>query len=362
MRPMRAGRAMGLILWGVLAVVVVAGVLLAVTQPEREPGEDMAEKPVLVKARVVVASSSVPDVLDMPGRTEPVADVMVAAERSGVVTNLPVDKGDTVAAGDLLLAVDADLARELVRRAEIELRDAERDLARHARLKTTGAVSDSDYDAIKTRVDVARVSIEEARINLANCRVSAPLGGRVEARFVEPGEYVNEGQPVLRIVDTRTLKVSADIPERDIGAVRKGAALAMTVDALRGRHTVTGRVAFVAADGRPESNCFPIELVVTNPPAGLRAGMIVQLSVVRRRWDDAVVVPLSAVVPRKGDHIVFVVESVDGDLRAASRVIRMDRILGDRVLVSSGIEVGDRLVLEGQRTLQDGQQVVLDEG
>jgi membrane fusion protein (multidrug efflux system) len=344
-----------IVLWTVLVCAIVAGVLLGVFKKPEQEQSVVAEKATAVSVMDVVPRT-VPDSLRVPGRVEPFADVTLAAELGASVETLTVDRGATVRKGQTLLTLDSALRRAYLDRARIEVREAEKALTRWERLKETGAVSDSDYDAIRTRLDVARVTLKEAEIGLAKCTLVSPVDGTVEDRFVETGEYVNEGQAVLRVVDTTRLKVQVEIPEREIPAVRMGQKLQLAVGALDDTE-VTGVVSFVSASGRRESNCFSVELIVEEPPERLRPGMIADVQIVRRNWEDAVVVPLGAIVPRKGDYVAFVAETTGDVTRARSRIVRIEKILGDLALLEQGLVIGESLVVEGQRSLQDGQLV-----
>jgi RND family efflux transporter MFP subunit len=184
------------------------------------------------------------------------------------------------------------------------------------------------------------------------------VAGRVEERRVEPGERVGEGQAVMRVVVLDPLKVEVEVPERDIGCVSPGAAVPFTAARASGG-AFTGRVTFVAAQAHPDSNTFRVDLTVSGAADALRPGMVVDVQLPRGRSAGVVVVPLHAVIPRKGDHIVFL--AGEGD-RAVSRVVRIDRIVGAEAVLASGLAPGDRLIVEGHRMLQDGMRLQLPGG
>jgi multidrug efflux pump subunit AcrA (membrane-fusion protein) len=94
-------------------------------------------------------------------------------------------------------------------------------------------------------------------------------------------------------------------------------------------------------------------MVVPDPDSRLRAGMIAEVALVRGVAEQAIVLPLAAVVPHKGDYVVFVVE----DGHAVRRLVRIDSFVGHEAVIRSGLSAGERVVIEGQRTLQDGMPV-----
>lgn len=355
----------GMILWCVVAFVMLAiGILFLwghklVIRVERRNDAIMEVSPPeeasLVRVRRV-QRRMLQDEIVLPGRVEADGGAQLAAEKNGRIVALPVDRGDRVKEGQVLLRIDGRHWEVARNRAAIELADAGRDLARWKKLKGKGAVAASEYDAIKKRHDLAAEAVKAADVHLSQCRIESPVTGVVDARYVDVGEYVTESQPVFKVVETNRLNVMVNVPEQDVSAVAVGAGLPMRCAALNDR-VMTGRVAFVASDGDAASHTFTVELEVESPPDALKSGMIADVTLPRAIRERVVVVPLAAVVPKRGDHVVFVVENG----RAVLRVVRIDSMLGENAVLASGLEDGDRLVVEGHRTLQDGIPVTVEE-
>jgi RND family efflux transporter MFP subunit len=297
------------------------------------------------------------DSITVPGRVEPLLRAKLAAEAGGRIVEIVAGKGDRVEANQALLKIDSRLADAFLRQAEIQAADAEREMARWTELKPAGAVSASDFDRIKKAKELAAVALDEARVRVNQCEVRSPIAGVINDRTCEVGEYVNAGTVVFDVVNMDTVKVAFSIPEREIRYVEPNAALAFEIEAIAGR-TFTGRVSFVAAAATRESNTFPAELQTANPGHLLRPGMVARVSLARRESKQALVVPLSAIVPQKGDYVVYVVEQG----RAARRLIKISAILGSEAAVTDGLREGDQVVVEGGRALVDGGAVrVADE-
>jgi membrane fusion protein, multidrug efflux system len=342
-----------LLAWGLLAVVVVLiGILAALPRPE-EQVEAEAERAVAVRV-LELAPRRMPDEIRLPGRIEPLQAALLPAERAGRVVELLVDKGAAVEAGQMLVRVDRRLWEAAHRRAAIERRDAERDLQRWRELEKTGAVSASDFEAVSRREESARIAVDETQVFLDQCEVRAPFAGLIADRLVELGDYANEGQAVLRLIRLDRVKLAFDVPERDIGAVAPGQEMSFTLAALPGRE-FRGTVAFVASQAARESNSFAVELEVDNADGALKAGMIAQVGLVRRVREAAVVVPLAAVVPRKGEHYVFVVENG----RAVRKRVQIAALIGSEAVIEGGLALGEQVVVEGHRGLQDGLKVAV---
>ncbi|MBT8042530.1 MAG: efflux RND transporter periplasmic adaptor subunit, partial [Pontiella sp.] len=175
-------------------------------------------------------------------------------------------------------------------------------------------------------------------------------------RFVETGEYVQPGMPVFQVVDSATVKAVALIPEKDVYAIRTGDRMAFTVEPLPDR-TFTGTVTFVATQADGRNNAFPAEITVENTDGILRPGMIAQINFLRGINENMVSLPMSAVLPSKGDHIVYLVSNG----QAIRRKVQIATLTRERALISQGLSAGDRVIIEGNRTLSDGQRVKIIE-
>ena len=153
-------------------------------------------------------------------------------------------------------------------------------------------------------------------------------------------------------MDIDEVKLSVDIPERNVLAVVPGNRMPFTVDVLPNR-VFTGTVSFVSSAAFEGNNSFAAELRCANADHALRPGMIARTALSRAVHKDAIVVPLSAITPRKGEYIAFVVENE----RASRRIVKLDAITEKEVVLSSGLKPGDELVVDGNRTLADGMKV-----
>lgn len=338
-------------LWIALAVVVVLIVVLAVLPKPPEQTKTEAEKPVAVRT-VAIEPRKIEDALLLPGRIQAMQEAQLGAQRAGQVVEILADKGQAVEAGQVLLRIDSRLWEAARKRAAIEVRDAEKDLKRWKELEKSGAVSASDYEGIQRRQESAEIALEEAEVMASQCEVRAPFGGVIVERGVEVGDYANEGQAVLSVIRLDRVKVAFDVPEQDVASLQPGQGKKFTLAALPGRE-FTGKVTFVSSQAGRASNSFAAELEAENADGALKAGMIAQVALVRQEREGAMLAPLAAIVPRKGEHYVFVVENG----RAVRKRVLLGALIGHEAVLESGVAAGERIVVEGHRGLQDGQPV-----
>ena len=331
-----------------LLIFVALSVTLRRDTPELEPPTERAN-PVHV---MIVEAQSVSDLIRLPGRIEADLRARLAVDKGGRITELHADKGERVSRGQLLLRIDDRTWRALLDHAEIELREAEKEFTRWTELAKTGAVSTSEFDAVRTRFDRAQVQVQDARVHVEQCEVRSPADGMINERFVEIGEFAPEGAAVFELVVSDPVKLALHVPERDIAAVQMGDEIAFTVSVLN-HMAFTGTVTHIAEAASPANNSYRVEATLPNQDRALRPGMIATAELLRARRDEAVVAPLSAVIPRKGEHFVFIVR----EDRAVRRLVKIDRILGADVILASGLEPGEELIIEGHRELIDGAPI-----
>ncbi len=340
------------VLWGVAVALVVGIGVLSALKPPPPPVLPRVEKPVVVRV-VTLTPRVVPDVLHLTGRVQAWRDAMLAVEQEGVIAELNVDRGSRVKSGEVLLRTDTRTWQAAFDQAAVAAADAVRDLRRWTELKDAGAVADAEFEAVRSKGARADAALADARARLQQCEVVAPFDGAIDERWIERGEFIGRAKPALRLVDTTRVNVRVGVPERDVLCVRAAAAVAFTVAALPD-HTFTGTVSFVSQAADEASNAYAVELVADNGDGRLRPGMIADVALVRRVIADALIVPLAAVVPHKGAHVVYLAETVAGTNRAVRRVVQVDAPQGHEVVLSSGVQAGERVIVEGQREIQDG--------
>jgi HlyD family secretion protein len=189
----------------------------------------------------------------------PGAEVKVAAERAGRLLRVLVREGQRVRKGELLAEIDALEPRALLAQARArvaeyaaERRLAEINLRRRLQLVTERIGALSDLDQARRDVEIARARQQTAeaeaarqQAQLVRARVASPLSGTVISRFVEAGETVEAGAPVVTVADLSRLRIEGEAAEADAGALAEGSTVAITAEGYPGR-SWRGRVEEVA--------------------------------------------------------------------------------------------------------------------
>lgn len=348
------GRSLNMWILGLTLGIVVAIAALIVKGRLKGEQEVKAAEPTPIAVMTVkkeIATESV----TFSGRVVPVRDVMVATEIPGRFLEMPVDVGSVVKAGDLLIKIDDALQIAAMARAAAEFGDAERELKRAEKLAKTGAVSTSILESAGTRMVIASAGRDEAAARLRKCSLTSPIDGRVEERFVETGEYAGDGNIAFRVADMSQVKVIVFVPEADIVDVEPGKTMKFSVGAYP-ESRFEGKVVFAARAVDAVKHSFRVELLAENSDGRLLGGMIASVTLERSTHQPVVEIPFVALLARKGEHIVFTCESD----RAVRKTVRIHALAGESALISKGLSDGEMLIVEGQRSLQDGKPVQVE--
>ncbi len=322
-----------------------------------DPGLAEAAPPAEADLRPTVSAVSLTpatltDVLVISGRLEPRAEVEVSTEGGGIVEEVLFDKGDRVESGQLLARINTDLLRAALLEAEADLSGAQTEFERARQLVEREAAPGERLTTAETNLKRAEARHEAARLRFARSAVPAPASGVIVSRDLEPGEILAPGARIAVLHDTSVLRATIGIPETDIARFRIGAPAAITLDAYPDR-VVEGRISWIAPNASQPGRNFLTEIEVPNRDDSLRSGLIVRARLERGRYEDTVIVSRDALLERDGILYAFVLEGG----AAAIRAVELGPDEGDRVVVTSGLALGERILVAGHRNLLDGEPV-----
>jgi membrane fusion protein (multidrug efflux system) len=251
--------------------------------------------------------------------------------------------------------LDDRLLKSRVAAAKSEYELAETTFERQEALFADSIISALEFENVQTRRDQAQANFAQASKQYEDTQLKSPTAGRVEVRYVEAGELVSPGMPVVRVVDTRQVKIVAGVPERYAADIAEGASVSIRLPAV-GIETEAS-VSFVGRVVNPQSRTFPVEIEIGNEPGLLKPEMVADVSIQRRTVDDAIVIPQNAIVRDDLGTGVFVVERESGDLMANRRDVVTGPSFGGETVIVSGLSPGDEVVVVGQSRLTDSNLV-----
>jgi RND family efflux transporter MFP subunit len=354
-----------LVAW-LLTAAVLSGCKNDQTEATKSAG---SSKPALT------VSLTTPETIDWPKRLAANGDIaawqesVISAEISNYrLTQVLVNVADSVQKGQLLARISSDtVAAELaqtraaVAEAEAALSEAKANAERALRLQESGFYSAQQgkqfltgEQTAKARLDAARARAHTDELRLAQTHVLAPDDGVISARTATLGSLAQSGQELFRLIRGGRFEWRAEVTEANLGWIKPGGEATLT---LPGGETIRGRVRAVAPTIDPKTR-NGLVYVDLPPSKATRAGMFAQGEFGLGRA-PALTLPATAVVSRDGFAYVFRLESADpqGLGKVAQVKVELDRRIGDRVEIVSGLAREARVVATGAGFLADGDTV-----
>ncbi|RKX78044.1 MAG: hypothetical protein DRP87_07405 [Spirochaetes bacterium] len=245
-------------------------------------------------------------------------------------------------------------AESQFRAAETELENAKRNL----KLMEEGA-SQEEIKMAKANMEARKYQYELALLQYNYSRVKAPVSGTVARIFVEEGNMVGTDTVLLSIVQDDPVYAVVNIPEklyqRFNGREKSLKALVYPV-AYENLYPFTGMVESISEVIDPATRTFKVEVAVGNPEGLLRPGMYVNVEIVLSEMENVLTVPASAVVFRDGKEVIFTLEE-NQSYHAVMQVVETGLRSGDVIQIVSGVDPDERIIVEGNAFLEDGQEV-----
>jgi RND family efflux transporter MFP subunit len=307
--------------------------------------------------------------------------VQVAPRLSGRVEQIYVDLGDRVTTGQIMVRLDdeelseqvrqseasLEVSRAVVNQRELELKNFASVLERTKGLRESGLISAEQLDDSQTRYDVAQsqlslaqaqlvqaeAGLRQLRIRLAQTRVTSPINGLVGRRFVDVGAQVGTNTAVMTIVNLDTVKLVANVAERDLVKLEPGATGEVFVDALPGK-LYTGAVTRVSPLLDPQTRTAEVEIVVANEDGQLRAEMFARVTLELANKTDVLRIPREALVVRGERQGVY---RIDGEGKAFFQEVLVGLAEENWVEVTDGLATGDQVITQGSNLIKDGDTV-----
>jgi membrane fusion protein (multidrug efflux system) len=334
------------------------------------------------KPRVKVAvlkPGPITEILSLPGNVEAWQDIDLSCRIGGTIEWVGPKEGDRVTSGQEIIRLDRESLKAQVAQVRAQAEQAERQYARMENLHGSGVIQRAELDKYFETREMTRAMLKVATVALDNGSLRAPISGVIDRIHVDPGEHVDTGRAIAKIVQIDRLKVVVELPEKDVQYIREGmpaavvpaetggalGAAGLTVPGIG--TLLRGRVYYVALTADPNGRTYPTYIELDNAKRALRPGMIVQVHLVRRHVADALSVPLFAAVDRGDRKVVFVAtdarkDEKSGEMRARAeqRSVVPGIMEMSRIQIVQGLSAGERLIVVGQQNLVDGAEIIID--
>ena len=364
-------------LFGTVALISVVLMLTACGQSKQGGGPQGGTPEVTV---VTLQPERVPIITELPGRISPYLIAEVRPQVGGIIQKRFFTEGSDVKAGDILYQIDTatyeaaySAARASLARSEANVVSIRNRVERYKELVAINAVSQQEYDDAtatlkqsEADIQVNKAAADTAQINLAYTRVTAPITGRIGKSNVTVGALVTASQPTPLTTIQQLDPIYVDATQSSANLLQLKRHIAS--GRIKGDGPNQTRVRLLLEDGTPyplegslkfsdvtvdaSTGSFILRMVFPNPKNTLLPGMYARALVQEGIVDNAILAPQQGVSrDPKGNPVAMV---VDKESKVELRMITVDRALGDKWLITSGLNAGDTLIVEGTQKVRPG--------
>ncbi|MBN7819583.1 efflux RND transporter periplasmic adaptor subunit [Bowmanella yangjiangensis] len=282
--------------------------------------------------------------------------VAITALESEIVDSIVFDDGDLVEKGQLLVSLNNREEKARVNELEVNLQEAKRQLVRIRDLAKENATSAQLLDAQEARVNALAAQLEVANARLAELEIRAPFRGRLGIRRISKGALVKPGDVITTLDDLTQIKVDFSISESHLPDVAKGQLVIASTVAYPGE-AFHGEISSLDSRIDPVTRAVQVRAIIDNTELKLRPGMLLQINL-QKQVLNTLILPEGALLPIQDKQYVYV---VDSDNRAHQTEVNVGRRKPGVAQILSGIESGDKVVVEGTLRLSEGVQVRIQE-
>jgi RND family efflux transporter MFP subunit len=276
----------------------------------------------------------------------------VVAEVRGKVVSKKVRQGQTVTKGQILATIDERDYQNAYSSAKASYQAAKSTHDRLEALIKDRLATQSQLDDVVAQLQTSQAAMDNATLNLERCVIRSPMDGVVDNLPIEVGQFMNTGDPIADLLQVDRLKVEVGIPESDVAAVRRIKKFRVTVDAL-GKETFEGTFHFLSKSTDSRAMLYRLEIALDNPDGSLLPDMFTRVEIVKKEVNDGLAIPLFAMMENSEEQTVFVVN----DEHAHRRPVAIGIQDGWRIQITEGLRAEDKVIVVGQRSLNDGDPV-----
>lgn len=306
---------------------------------------------------------------ELPGRTTAYRSAEVRPQVNGIIQKRLFDEGSEVQAGQQLYQIDAAVYEATLKSAEATLAATRSRAQRYAELVKDNAVSQQSHDEARAAFLQAQASLEQARINVRYTKVLAPIDGRIGRSLASEGALVNSGQaqPLATIQQLDPIYVDVTQPSAELLRLRRAMAEGLLQKAGDNAARVSlkledgslypheGKLEFSEVSVDAGTGSVTVRALFPNPDKLLLPGMFVKAELVSGVMQNAILVPQQGVSRDPRGRPIAMVVNEEGKVEV--RQLQTERAVGNRWLVTAGLQAGDRLITEGLQYIQPGVPV-----
>ena len=289
--------------------------------------------------------------LEITGTSKAINHIDLVVEEGGVLKKVFKDKGRYARKGDTLAVLENQVIRAGYDEARAALNQARLDYDSKQILYNKKAISENEFLSAQYGFERAKAAYDLAHARYDKLFIVAPVKGYINYRYYDYGAYAMPMTPLYTLVDNSKLKIRAGVAERFLSDIELETPALITFDAYP-EMEIAAQVAFVSKSINPDNRTFDIEINIENPGDKLAPEMIANIKLLRRSFQEKIVVPLDALIESESGRHVFI-----SDQQKAIKIdVKILAVYEDSVLVE-GLRENQDLIILGHRELSAGDLV-----
>ena len=295
---------------------------------------------------------------EVQGDVETDQNIIIYPQFSGTLTQVYVKEGQIVSKGQLLAKIDDGGLSSQLAQVQAQTALAKTTFERQSRLWDQKIGSEIQYLQAKTNYEASKNAFDQLQTQLGKTNVRAPFSGTIDQIITDQGSLVNPGQsPLMRIVNTNDMYVKADVPESYLGKVTEGSEVIVEFISLG--KTYTGKIRQVSNFINPDNRSFSIQVALPNKDHLLKPNLIATIKLNDYVANSTIVIPNNIIQKNsKNESLVFMYHpETDSTGTVKQHIIKTGKEQNGKTEVSEGLQPDDVIIIEGARTLRDGQEV-----
>jgi membrane fusion protein (multidrug efflux system) len=296
--------------------------------------------------------------LELQGNVSTNNLVVIMPEVPGILTSVFVKEGQQVSKGQQLAKIDdAGMAPQLAQ-MKIQAELAKTTFERQERLWKQKIGSEMQFLQAKSNYEAQGKAVTQIEEQITKTVVTAPFAGTIDEVITEQGNMVSPGMSQLfRIINLNEMHIETDVPESHITTVTKGKSVEVELPVLGEK--IQTKVVQVGSFINPANRTFKVEIPISNERKMIKPNLTAKIRINDYTNEKALLIPQSIISENaNGEEYLYIIEKKVKNIGVAKKIIiKTGQTEGDFIEVLSGIENGAEVILEGARSIKDGQEV-----
>ncbi|GAB1856998.1 efflux RND transporter periplasmic adaptor subunit [Flavobacteriaceae bacterium MHTCC 0001] len=296
--------------------------------------------------------------VEVQGNVSTKQNVVIYPEYSGMLTRVYVKEGQKVKKGQVLAKIDDGGLSQQLSQVKIQADLAKTTYERQKRLWDQKIGSEIQYLQAKSSYEAQEEMVNQMQQQVGKTLVRAPFSGTIDDVITEQGSVVAPGQSTLfRIVNLDDMYIETDVPERYVADIIPGKEVHVNFPVLG--KDIDAKVRQAGNFINPANRTFKVEVALPKKDVSIKPNLTAKLKINDYTNKKAVLIPQSIISENaEGDQYVYTISDKEGQTAKAKRaIITTGKTQGDNIEVISGIASGDEIIMEGARSVKDGQKV-----